>query len=343
MGKNSKRPGSSARAPGKRPRRTPNRFDDDGNNSTESTDEQASAVGKNPGDHMATGNSNTAVNGSQDLTDGGNNTGNVAGSREVSSVNEHDLPIEWVTGEEFGSSPVPVASVFDGIGDHVPLKLKEKIWAGEFFSLGLMLKSARDLAKEMDQAGGEIVMKGGKLVVQKHLEAKPIYNIHVWTSAFMVYMSVVLEKHPAKAQELLKYMRDIRLAANRSGSSWFKYDEQYRLKKVKYPTSSWGLIDSELWLLYVTSQRLDVQHKAITDTNTLSQGTFSASNNYTGLDGTGTRKLGDNFRSQGSECWGYNKGHCAFGPKCRYRHACSTCGGPHTQLQCKRKSKGTNQ
>lgn len=48
-----------------------------------------------------------------------------------------------------------------------------------FFGMGLLLKSARDLSEEIDQTGGELVMKKGKLVIQKHLSVKPIYNIHL--------------------------------------------------------------------------------------------------------------------------------------------------------------------
>ena len=65
-------------------------------------------------------------------------------------------------------------------------------------------------------------------------------------------MSVMLEKYHTRAQELIKYMRDIRIAADRS-PGWQKYDEQYRLKKQSDPQSSWGIINSELWLLYTSN------------------------------------------------------------------------------------------
>lgn len=65
----------------------------------------------------------------------------------------------------------------------------------------------------------------------------------------MIYTSVMLEKYWTRAQEFLKYMRDIRLGAARS-QGWFKYDEQC----LSNPESSWGIISQELWLLYVTGQ-----------------------------------------------------------------------------------------
>jgi hypothetical protein len=35
-----------------------------------------------------------------------------------------------------------------------------------------------------------------------------------------------------------------------------QYDEQFRLKKSKNPSSSWGVIDNELWLIYLSQKRV---------------------------------------------------------------------------------------
>jgi hypothetical protein len=36
---------------------------------------------------------------------------------------------------------------------------------------------------------------------------------------------------------------------------WVQYDEQFRLRKARYPTSSWGVVDMELWLLCVATPK----------------------------------------------------------------------------------------
>ena len=36
---------------------------------------------------------------------------------------------------------------------------------------------------------------------------------------------------------------------------WAKYDEQFRLKKERYPTSSWGEVDVELWVMLVAQDQ----------------------------------------------------------------------------------------
>ena len=217
-----------------------------------------------------------------------------------------------------------IASVYDPIGSFVPIKLKEKIWEGKFVDLSLLLKSARELEIEMETSG-ELVFKNGRMTVQKTTSSSPLYDISSWTSAFLVYMSIVLEKQPNKSQELLKYMRDIRLASNRSQfpSCWVKYDEQYRLKKANNPSSSWGVIDSELWLICMSSNQKDNPTPHTKQWDKPSGSSYNLSL--------------PPFRSPGQNkvCFAFNKGKCTF-PKCKYQHSCANCSGQHPASNCKK-------
>jgi hypothetical protein len=42
-------------------------------------------------------------------------------------------------------SPASQPSMFDSVSAHIPLKIKEKVWAGEYIDMSLMLKSGKDL------------------------------------------------------------------------------------------------------------------------------------------------------------------------------------------------------
>ena len=110
----------------------------------------------------------------------------------------------------------------------MPQLMREKIWEGSYIDLALLLKQSRDLRTEVHTTG-EIILKNGQLVIEKqHL--KPLNNIQAWTTAFIIYMSIYLEKIPSKAQELLRYMHNTRLAASRVGhSGWASYEEHFRL------------------------------------------------------------------------------------------------------------------
>ncbi|CAG2254710.1 unnamed protein product [Mytilus edulis] len=169
--------------------------------------------------------------------------------------------------------PESIPSIFDPIGAHIPLKIKEKIWRGEFIHLGLLLKSAAVLGSD-STLDGDFVLKGGALTV---VNKKPdsLNNIEIWTSVFMIYMAILLEKWPMKAQEYLKYMQSIRLASSRgTNNGWAVYDDHYRLKKEHFPSSSWGVIDKELWVLCVVTGNVNQSSSVVMSNN------FHPSSNY---------------------------------------------------------------
>jgi hypothetical protein len=140
----------------------------------------------------------------------------------------------------------------DSVGSHIPQKIKEKILAGDYIEPSLLLKSAKELVSD-PQYSGELTIKGGQLTVVQQKQS-PISSIHVWTSVFIIYMEVMLEKWPNKGHEYLKYMYDVRLAAEREfGTGWGTYDEQLRLRKARSPASTCGDVDMELWLIYVAT------------------------------------------------------------------------------------------
>ena len=53
-----------------------------------------------------------------------------------------------------------ISSAFKPISAHIPLKLKDKAWNGEFIDLSLLLKSARELVNEPNLEG-DLAIKGG--------------------------------------------------------------------------------------------------------------------------------------------------------------------------------------
>jgi hypothetical protein len=83
-----------------------------------------------------------------------------------------------IGGIQVCESPASQPSMFDSVSSHIPLKIKEKVWTGEYIDMSLMLKSGKDLVYD-SQLNGELAVKGGQLTVlqQKHNQIK---NIHTW-------------------------------------------------------------------------------------------------------------------------------------------------------------------
>ena len=61
-------------------------------------------------------------------------------------------------------NPEKISSTFKPISAHIPLKLKDKAWHGEFIDLSLLLKSARELVNEPNLES-DLAIKGGVLAV----------------------------------------------------------------------------------------------------------------------------------------------------------------------------------
>ncbi|XP_071123848.1 uncharacterized protein [Mytilus edulis] len=117
---------------------------------------------------------------------------NNLGMLTVSNVSHGSAAGSLDTRLQVDQSPSYISSVFDPISSHIPVKIKEKIWNGEFIDLNVLLKSTRDLLNEQNLEG-ELVVKGGVLSLVNQKKS-PIKSIYIWTSAFMIYGSVMLEK-----------------------------------------------------------------------------------------------------------------------------------------------------
>ena len=213
-------------------------------------------------------------------------------------------------------------SVFSPLGSLVPQKLKEKIWSGGFLDLGILIKSHRQM-NEISGGGpvGEVQVRDGKFFVKPCEQESSKLTIDQWTSSFIIYISIFLERFPHRAQELLKYLRDIRLASSRS-HTWWQYDEQYRHLQASNPSNNWGVINVELWLLYVSgSPQNPVRLTSPSFTSTQQK--------------VATNRSYNNASPSSLTCNFFNAGrHCRF-TNCRYKHACQLCGGNHRRTVCR--------
>lgn len=211
--------------------------------------------------------------------------------------------------------PDKTESIFDSVSTHTPMKIKERVWAGEFIEFALLLKSAREIDNEI--TGGELTVREGQLSVT-HKKLPAIKNIDNWTTAFTIFASIILEKWPNKGLELFKYLSTVRMAAKRGYfEGWVSYDEQYRLRKVHMPTSSWSKVDYELWMLYVS---------------TPSSGSSSNSAGF-----ARSSQIYVKGQEQGHKlvtCKFFNNGRCQYGFKCKFAHKCSKCHGNHPASKC---------
>uniref|UniRef100_A0A8W8HS92 C3H1-type domain-containing protein n=1 Tax=Magallana gigas TaxID=29159 RepID=A0A8W8HS92_MAGGI len=102
--------------------------------------------------------------------------------------------------------------------------------------------------------------------------------------------------------------RDKIISGSQRSQGWLTYDEQYRLRASINQNTDWGVVDPELWMIYMTP--------TAPQTHTYNQ-------TYT-----------SNKRVNSDKCFDYNfKGACTR-PNCQYVHRCLRCNNAHSCNTC---------
>ena len=64
---------------------------------------------------------------------------------------------------QVSQTPVCTPSKLDHVSGHIPVKIKEKLWAGEYLDMNILLKSAKDLVSD-SHLNGDLTVKGGRII-----------------------------------------------------------------------------------------------------------------------------------------------------------------------------------
>ena len=226
--------------------------------------------------------------------------------------------------------PSMMACVCDALGSEVSLAVKEKVWKGEFVDLGGFARV--ELGAQGEQVSLSLVQAGHSLQIKQDNRTPRVASIEQWTSAFLVFASIFVEKHAGRARELFKYMDIVRSIVRFGGYNWRTYDTQFRLRQARQPLRSWAAIDAELWLTVATAQpRASLYASGRTQFLPFrsAPGTGSASASAPGE----RRSL--SFSRRNNYCFAFNTGFCQRGASCRYAHVCSKCSSAsHPATAC---------
>ena len=190
-----------------------------------------------------------------------------------------------------------VDSIENALGCGISNQVKETIIKGEYIEMSSLLEKNQYENREQT-----VSIVNGELLVQT-IRKQKINNVEVWTDAFINFIDVFCPVHKNRCNELLKYMHTIRLGAKRlAGHDWVHYDEQFRLRKALNPSSSWAVVDTELWLLYMNNSGKTYG----------SGGAFNIGNS------TAVNRGGPG----GSKCYAFNYGGYCHRQFCIYNHTC---------------------
>lgn len=163
-----------------------------------------------------------------------------------------------VSSAMFNDSPFQLTSVCEPLASNVSQSMRTKIVNSEYVDFAQLL-DFQEKTSEEPRDMKLVVDESGTFVWKPNKPKNQITSIFGWTSAFFIFSSIYLQAHPHRAQELLKYAQIVRMAASRFGVfsqnrlGWYSYDKQWRLRQACHPQRSWGVLDSELWSMYVST------------------------------------------------------------------------------------------
>ncbi|XP_048259891.1 uncharacterized protein LOC124131726 [Haliotis rufescens] len=221
-------------------------------------------------------------------------------------------------------APQPIVLSQDNLGSIIPQNIKEKIWKNEYVELGILTKGLRQETYDNKPVGlMGLNAQGGIEVIRRNYPR--INTIKEWTDAFLIFVSIYLEKFGDKTQHMLKYMNIVRMAATRmKGYGWRSYDQQFRLRHAHNPHEPWSVINNELWLMFATPS---------------SSVSINPMNPYYRQGQGQGQDVKPNMRAKRQlPCYDFNLTKCSRSV-CRYAHVCTSCSKPHPSRLCKNMSK----
>ena len=170
---------------------------------------------------------------------------------------------------------------------------------GKYVDLGDFLPEG--LAYALDRPQGE--GKEEKASSRKF----PIKTPLEWGLAFATYKTVATHYFPAKAREMSAYMAIIlRLARDKTGDAWLRYDQAFRQAVVMRPDLQWDRRELDIWMSAETTPPAEKDTASKTDT---SQESTSSKNSSTEPERI---------------CHRFNRGDC-HSQTCKFKHACLLC------------------
>ncbi|CAC5388025.1 unnamed protein product [Mytilus coruscus] len=174
----------------------------------------------------------------------------------------------------------------------------------------------------------DILVRTKTVKISTTAKAKQFTNIHQWTAAFDIFMSIHHVKYPNLNLSLIKYAYNITAMSKQFGFHMARsYDEAFcRVRKVM--RFDWSVVNDDLW-------------RTVFYEHSNGRQTSNGNNNYRLNRQVGTSPFPRQAQQQNNPfpmgyCWAYcRSGECANMATCRLKHACVRCSKKHATVTCR--------
>ena len=181
----------------------------------------------------------------------------------------------------------------------------------------------------------------------RRLNRPPVTSIRTWLECYGRKAAVLTSRFPEKAAELWAYQTIIIHAAHTyEGANWVAYDRLYRREKLAARDLNWSVPNQRLYSEAFTGRArrhpqcpycLSEDHGGggcPHNPNPPIVGWFQGTPQLQfGTSQPGSTPMLPKSTPQHEICRNFNGNRCRI-TRCRYRHVCSECAGPHAVLHC---------
>ena len=182
----------------------------------------------------------------------------------------------------------------------------------------------------------------------------PVTRISQWLERFSLMAAILTTRFPEEAPEFFAYQAMIvRAERNYEGNRWVSYDRQFRREALARKDLNWSVPDSRLYNEAFTGRARAIPRCAfcLQDDHTAPYCPRNPNRPASGYGWAaeatpwlqlppGNQHHKTHFGCRPTEvCRRFNEGRFRQ-PTCKYRHACSSCQGPHAWVNCPHNSMG---
>lgn len=210
-----------------------------------------------------------------------------------------------------------LATTTAAVDFHVPLKVKQQIWADDYFDLALLLNKN---AASPPEASFSLDLEGPTPTFKSAIPkaSVKITSILQWIEAFEIFMAIYTQRLPLSCAALVKHSQNVRELYS-LGGDWQYYDQQFRLMRRSTPIP-WEQGCPTLWSKALARKTIPKYQSGFNKAQ--QRKTFSP-----------TRAT--KFNVPKGFCFTFSNGKkCIKAKNCSFQHKCFKCKQPHPAVYC---------
>ena len=249
----------------------------------------------------------------------------------IPSIRSHPPTLADTSNSAGGLLLSPAAEV-------IPKKLVDKIRSGRFVELKELLQDNMTLSTQLEEIQGTSTMQ---VVGISRPRLREISSLASWCHCYLAY-TATLTADPITRDQLAYGRLIIQQAQSQGGLAFLDYDRAFRQQVATDASIRWNALNPSLLASTMLGRRStgtptfctlcrSVDHNRVQ----CALAYFQSPPSLAAQQPQGGMQPPQRRPGRSMVCFGFNRGGCSYGIRCRYQHVCSNCSDrAHSAPNC---------